>query len=739
MRKRYYFKVKEKNRTKRNELIGFILIAASVLFLFCLLWPQYAGVMGLWLNKKLSFIFGLGKLVFPLSVFLSGMVMVVKTDEKNSFKIAGMLGILWISSTFLSLCTSNAPQKNLGGFVGKYSERFLVQALGRVGAFIILIVVFLFIMHWATHLSLKQIIKGVFANIKDDLNVWKRMRADDKKKKITRTFLPPVLKPAADNFEEELTIQPRIVQTQPHKEHVDEPLKPSKPKSSILMKDKKSKPDEMLHKPLETKVWTLPSIDLLNENKAKDAVHKEDELVSRAAQLENALTSFNIQAKVTDINPGPIITRYDLKLAPGVKVGSIISLSNDLALTMRSSSIRIVAPIPGKAAVGIEIPNSNTVMVSLRDILSSDKFKSVQSKIAMGLGKTTDGQVYCTDLIPMPHLLIAGATGSGKSVCIHSIILSILYKALPTEVKLVLIDPKRLELPIYNGLPHLYDPNASSDEVKVITNPKQASKTLEQLTKIMDDRYERFAKVSARNIDVYNQIMEKNGSNKEYYIVVIIDELADLMLIASRDVEESIQRLAQMARAVGIHLILATQRPSVDVITGVIKANLSARIALQVLSKVDSRVILDMQGAEDLLGRGDMLFLPSGEPKPSRLQGAYVTEKEVERVVSFYKNQGKPVYEDMLVKQTAIASTFGNEETFKNLYAALKLVKERKRVSQDLLKAHFGSSAKATNILSILEIKNFIRKPEGSNRWEIFFDQVDEFLESHSDLEQAAK
>ncbi|MBD3272448.1 MAG: hypothetical protein GF384_07945, partial [Elusimicrobia bacterium] len=529
---------------------------------------------------------------------------------------------------------------------------------------------------------------------------------------------PRIVKPRTDEDPQAQSAQSKEQKKEQRKE------KPQQKKNTVPVPDEEAEPQP---------IWQLPPIELLNENKGKDEIHQEDELVSRAAQLENALTNFNIQAKVTDINPGPIITRYDLRLAPGVKVGSIISLSNDLALAMKSSSIRIVAPIPGKAAVGVEIPNSNLALVSLRDILASDQFRSLDSKLALGLGKTTDGAVYCADLAAMPHLLIAGATGSGKSVCIHSIILSLLYKATPKDVKFLLIDPKRLELPVYNGLPHLFDPNASPEDVEVITNPKKASKALQQLIKVMESRYEKFAECSVRNIDGYNKLMDERGEPHEYYIIVIIDELADLMLIASRDVEESIQRLAQMARAVGIHLVLATQRPSVDVITGVIKANLSARIAFQVLSKVDSRVILDMQGAEDLLGRGDMLFLPSGEPKPFRLQGAFVSEKEVERLVKFYAQQGRPVYDADVKKTHEQASPFENEETFQNLLMALKLIRERRRVSQDLLKAHFGSSARATNILSLLEVKSFIRKPEGSNRWEIFFDKVEDFLDEHQE------
>lgn len=723
-----YFKFKQKSKKKRYELIGLLLVVCGILLLYGLVFPHHSGVVGLWLNRKLSYIVGFGRFIFPFAVFFAGIIIIIRGTEALAVKLFGMVGIIWVGTTFFSLITPNAPDKNMGGLVGKYSEMFLVQALGRVGSFLILMVFFLLILHWITQFSFSHFIKVIYTNICEDWKQWQDVRKAQKKKKGDRSVLPPVLQPVTEPPHQEA---PRIVEAQ----REPSPATPSAKEPQRENRRVSSRKDAPHEKPaqsmLPSQKWVLPPIDLLDHRTTKDAIHKEDELVSRAAQLENALNSFNIQAKVTDINPGPIITRYDLKLSPGVKVGSIISLSNDLALTMKSSSIRIVAPIPGKAAVGIEIPNSNIALVGLRDIIGSEQFRTVNSKITMGLGKMTDGQVYCTDLIPMPHLLIAGATGSGKSVCIHSIITSILYKALPSEVKLILIDPKRLELPVYNGLPHLYDPSTSDEDVKVITNSKQASKTLESLVKVMEGRYEKFAKVSVRNIETYNKVMEKKGEPKEYYIAMVIDELADLMLIASRDVEEAIQHLAQMSRAVGIHLILATQRPSVDVLTGVIKANFSARISFQVLSKVDSRVILDLQGAEDLLGRGDMLFLPPGEPKPVRLQGAFVSEKEVERVVDFYRKQGKPSYRDETVAKTTFTSSFEDEESFEELIMALRLIKERRRVSQDLLKAHFGSSARATNILSLLEIKSFIRKPEGSNRWEILFDQVDSFLEEN--------
>ncbi|PIU83599.1 MAG: hypothetical protein COS68_03210 [Elusimicrobia bacterium CG06_land_8_20_14_3_00_38_11] len=394
---------------------------------------------------------------------------------------------------------------------------------------------------------------------------------------------------------------------------------------------------------------------------------------------------------------------------------------------MKTESIRVLAPIPGKSAVGIEIPNLKQAIVGLKDIITSKKFTESTSLLNFAIGKTTAGEPFCDDLAPMPHLLIAGATGSGKSVCINSIIMSLLFRARPDELKFLLIDPKRLELPIYENIPHLYVPGKKPENVSVLTDAKEAANALKLLVKVMEHRYETFAKKAVRNIDGYNELIAKEGGKKEYYIIVIIDELADLMLIASNDVEESIMRLAQMARAVGIHLVLATQRPSVDVITGVIKANLPARIAFQVLSKTDSRVILDVNGAEDLLGRGDMLYLPTGSSKPMRMQGNYVSVKEIERVTNFIKKQAKPDYEDIFETIVATEKKEVSEESRKELIDALKLALERKRISYDLLKAN-GFGNRAADVLSRLEVEGFIRKPEGTNRWEVFTDKIEEFL-----------
>jgi S-DNA-T family DNA segregation ATPase FtsK/SpoIIIE len=477
--------------------------------------------------------------------------------------------------------------------------------------------------------------------------------------------------------------------------------------------------------------YKLPSIDLLRNDVAPYFETNKNELLKRAELLRTTLIGFGINAEVKDIIPGPVVTRYDLVLAPGTRIQTISNITDNLSLTMRTASIRVV-PIPEKAVVGIEVPNPSSVNVGLRGILETKSFENSKSLLTLALGKTTDGLGYVTNLHSMPHLLIAGATGSGKSVGIHTIIFSILYKARPDEVKFMLIDPKRVEMPIYKDIPHLYNPCSSAADADIIINPKEAAFALKKLVGVMEERYRKFAKAMVRNIEDYNNKMIKIIGEKEFYIVVIIDELADLMIVVQKEIEDSIQRLAQMARAVGIHLILATQRPSVNVITGIIKANFPARLSFQTTSKVDSRVILDMLGAESLMGKGDMLFLPPGETRPVRLQGAFISLKEAEKILSFIIDQKFPrVYEPMVVEVES-KDTFNAEKQTKDLIPVLKLINERRRISQDLLKANFGSSAKATNMLSILEIEGFISKPEGTNRWHIDFDKINQYLNSVS-------
>ena len=464
--------------------------------------------------------------------------------------------------------------------------------------------------------------------------------------------------------------------------------------------------------------YQLPPLSLLRKGKKSAADKKQRPLNQLAKKLEQTLDSFGVRAKVTQVHSGPAVTRFELQPEAGVKVSRIVSLADDMALALAAKDIRIEAPIPGKSALGIEVPNPEISVVTLREVIEAPAFQQSSDKLTVALGKDISGETVIGNLSKMPHLLVAGATGSGKSVCINAMIVSLLYRARPDEVKLLMIDPKMVELSVYNDIPHLLTP--------VVTDPRKASMALKKVVQEMENRYQLFAKTGTRDIERYNQLMEMQGQKPLPYIVVIIDELADLMMVAPGDVEEAISRLAQMARAAGIHLIIATQRPSVDVITGLIKANIPSRIAFGVSSQVDSRTILDMAGAEKLLGRGDMLYYPVGYPKPVRVQGAFISDREVEAVVSFVKSQQPPEYrEDLIVPDTG--QTTQAEEEDELFETAMRLVIETQQASVSLLqrRLHIGYT-RAARLIDALESRGIIGPYEGSKPREVLVkpDQV---------------
>ncbi len=463
---------------------------------------------------------------------------------------------------------------------------------------------------------------------------------------------------------------------------------------------------------VQEKPYVFPPIDLLGRDPGNQGGDGKTEMIANAKKLENTLKSFGVDAKVIQINKGPTVTRYEVSPSQGVKVSKIVNLADDIALNLAASGIRIEAPIPGKAAVGIEVPNKETQSVYLRTVLESDAFKQHSSKLAFALGEDIAGEPVVTDIAKMPHLLIAGATGSGKSVCINTLITSILYKANPKEVKLLMVDPKVVELSVYNGIPHLLIP--------VVTDPKKASAALNWAVREMLQRYNDFAAYGVRDMKGFNALKEEQGEPeaKMSQIVIIIDELADLMMAAPGEVEDSICRLAQMARAAGMHLIIATQRPSVDVITGVIKANIPSRLAFAVSSGIDSRTILDMVGAEKLLGKGDMLFYPSGQSKPARMQGAFVTDKEVENIVAFLKKTSHPNYtQEMVENITSVPKTAeGKEEETDEFYIpAVELILEKEKASVSMLQRQFRIGYnRAARLMDELERRGMVGQEEGS-------------------------
>lgn len=458
--------------------------------------------------------------------------------------------------------------------------------------------------------------------------------------------------------------------------------------------------------------YQLPSISILAQQKKTPIADKHD-LNKNAEKLVHTLESFGVSARVIHIHRGPAVTRYEIQPQVGVKVSRIVNLADDLALVLAAKDIRIEAPIPGKSAIGIEVPNTEVAMVGLRDIIESEEYQQSDSKLTISLGRDISGDPNVAVLSKMPHLLVAGATGSGKSVCINGIIISLLYKAKPDEVKLMMIDPKMVELNVYNGIPHLLAP--------VVTDPRRAAIALKKVVKEMEKRYEMFANIGARDIERYNTLVtqENKGQPKLPYIVVIVDELADLMMVAPADVEDAICRLAQMARAAGIHLIIATQRPSVDVITGVIKANIPSRIAFAVSAQTDSRTILDMGGAEKLLGRGDMLYLPVGASKPIRLQGTYLSDEEVEQVVSFVKDQQEAKYVQEMIPTTAEGKQIDDPQD--ELYLqAVQLVVEAKTASVSLLQRRLRIGySRAARLIDTMEQNGIVGPYEGSKPREV--------------------
>ncbi|MCI0766082.1 DNA translocase FtsK [Bacillus sp. TL12] len=474
---------------------------------------------------------------------------------------------------------------------------------------------------------------------------------------------------------------------------------------------------------VENKDYKLPAIDILKFPKNKQVTNENEKIYENARKLERTFQSFGVKAKVTKVHKGPAVTKYEVYPDMGVKVSKIVSLSDDLALALAAKDIRIEAPIPGKSAVGIEVPNSEVSMVTLREVLDSKANNHPEEKLLIGLGRDITGEAVLARLNKMPHLLVAGATGSGKSVCINGIIVSILMRAKPHEVKLMMIDPKMVELNVYNGVPHLLTP--------VVTDPKKASQALKKVVSEMERRYELFAHSGTRNIEGYNEYIRHHNDQSEAkqpelpYIVVIVDELADLMMVASSDVEDAIMRLAQMARAAGIHLIIATQRPSVDVITGVIKANIPSRIAFAVSSQTDSRTILDSGGAEKLLGRGDMLFIPIGASKPVRVQGAFLSDDEVERVVEYVIGQQKAQYQEDMIPQDVPET---KQEVEDELYdEAVQLVVEMKTASVSMLQRRFRVGyTRAARLIDAMEMNGVVGPYEGSKPREVLIKDIQE-------------
>jgi S-DNA-T family DNA segregation ATPase FtsK/SpoIIIE len=651
---------RRQDKQPHSEVTGLIIIAFAILAGASLFFESNTGMIGSFLLRLQKTIAGEYAPVLPFAMVMWGVRMMLFPESKLfarrvigvSLIVLCLLVAVHIlaapdltTQTLLTMARDGLGEVRGGGMLGALGAIGLLKAFGLVGSVVVLVSTSSIGMFLLVDISLKQVVEWVIRTMKTagaaavrtvtSLNraISESVKAPvpEKPKPVPGLVNIHDYQSPADEQEEEIdspTPAPVLVPSTP--EVRSEPSVPQiRPVIPEMVMDEDDGPDEL------AELYQLPALNLLQKTiRLKDPQGRR-ELVSQADLLEETLASFGIDAKVINVHRGPTITRFEIQPAAGVKVSRIVNLADDLALSLAATGVRIEAPIPGKSAVGIEVANKAKATVYLREVLETEEFLGNSSKLAVALGKDIAGEPVIADMMQIPHLLIAGATGSGKSVCLNAIITSLLYKAKPNELKFLLIDPKVVELNIYNGLPHLLCP--------VVTDPRMAAQGLKNIVKEMEQRYQLFAGQGARDIVRYNEVAGQKGEKPLPYIIVIIDELADLMMTSAAEVEDTICRIAQKSRAAGIHLIVATQRPSVDVITGVIKANITTRIAFAVSSQADSRTILDMGGAEKLLGRGDMLYLPVGAAKPRRLQSTYIADDEVEKVVAHVLGQAMPV------------------------------------------------------------------------------------------------
>ncbi len=702
---------------RKNEIIGILIIAFGILS-FISLFTLTAGLVGQKLAYYYHMSFGVGSYIIPVILFYWGFTLIYKKGFEVNSRVMGFLilfiNVISLYHTYLyfQYPFNYASMGYGGGVIGGSIAWVFLKLFGIIGTYVLLMTFSLIgILLWADILlstvfhKLQEYVKKIF-----QLSKTKTVEEDvidftnkDESKYVD--YLEP-----GDEYELEEYHQEEVAAAKIEK--VDTAKKT----------DNKDDEEDSEIKKLENgdiEDYLLPGINLL-----KDTEINRKRPGNKSQTLEETLQSFGVNARVMKVNHGPTITRYEIQPASGVKVSRIVNLADDIALALAAPGVRIEAPIPGKAAVGVEVPHQQNITVRLRDIISSREFIKSKGKLILALGMGIDGKPIIADLTQMPHLLVAGATGSGKSVCINTIITSVLYKATPEEVKLILIDPKKVELIAYKGLPHLFAP--------VVTDPKKASSVLKLIVEEMEKRYEIFSESGTRGITSYNK--SARPEERLPYVMVVIDELSDLMMVAASEVEDNICRLAQMARAAGIHLVIATQRPSVDVITGLIKANIPSRISFAVSSQTDSRTILDMGGAEKLLGKGDMLFAPAGTQKPQRVQGAFIDNDEINRLVDFVKNQGNPDYEFDIedIKEVNIDIDDERDELYED---AVKLVvKYRASISMLQRRLHVGHS-RAARLIDMMEEDGIVGQYVGSKPREVLIseEELDEFLANKED------
>ncbi len=742
------------NEQKRNEVVAFFWFVVSVLTLLSLLsytpadipfevsifnspTKNFVGAAGAYTAWALVLFFGkTSYFLVPLFLVWALAKWSGKKGQRLWLKIFSTVMFFTSACALFSLVgqDTETTRFQFGGMIGYFSSMALSSLFGNAGIFVALCL-FLLSIILATELLLLQVSVGLFKKIKGLAEPAFSKSGENRKEA-----------PPKDKRPLAVSVPGPAIKKEPVKEAVKLPAKPEIRLSAPKLPEQKAEPkkEEPVARISKTAAssqeetvpgnYKFPPLDLLHSPPAVDENKLKTNLEESSRILEDTLRDFGIDAKVVEVEQGPTITRYELQPAAGVKVQRITSLENDISLAMRATSVRIVAPIPGKSRVGIEVPNSSATIVYLKEVLASSEFQNEKSKIAVVIGKDTAGTPLVCNLADMPHLLIAGATNTGKSVCINSIMSSILFRSTPEEVKFLVIDPKMVELHFYNDLPHLIAP--------VVTDKTKAPAALGWLTAEMDRRYKVLSKAGAKNLLAFNEKVENKQITPESlkidennadepvivkkmpYIVLVIDELADLMMTSAQEVETAITRLAQLARAVGIHMILATQRPSVDVITGVIKANFPARIAFQVASKVDSRTILDENGADKLLGRGDLLLMDPRKAKLIRAQGAWVQDAEIEKLTHFIKSQRKPVYTENIIQAQEKKQAFGSFERDGIYDEAKRIVLETGQASVSMVQRRLGVGyTRAARLIDMMEEDGVVGPYRGAKPREILVER----------------
>lgn len=741
---------KTKRKTKKDkrfsfsrDIKGVVLLAIGLIVLFSL-FSTRMGLIGQLINGTTFSLMGFGGYFFPFLIFGIGIVFLMDRFENVESRAIIALTIIHISFLIISDGV-NVTSSNLinrirngillstvnkgGGIIGSLFGFFFYKLFGLIGTYIVLSLLIAISILMLSNITVKEFIHKL--SIIKDQTAFKLRESIDKTKEIKKkkASLNRLVEDSSNNnpqilndfYDTGATIDIKINDYTSNEVKEKKKEKPkTKPNNQQVNQGKNDIESEIKEK--QNKVtnldYKLPPLNLIKSpSHNKDSSDKK-EIINNAKIIEDTMSNFGIEAKISNINKGPTITCYELSPAPGIKLSKIVSLSDNIALSLATSDIRIEAPIPGKAAIGIEVPNRNKDNVLLKEIILSEEFIKIDSNIPLALGKDVSGKAIVSTIDKMPHLLIAGATGSGKSVCINTILMSILYKASPEDVKLMLIDPKVVELSAYNGIPHLLIP--------VVTEPKKAAYALNWAVNEMERRYKLFAKSNVRDLTSYNAKINDTEEEKLPKIVIVIDELADLMMVAANEVEDAICRLAQMARAAGMYLIIATQRPSVDVITGTIKANIPSRISFSVSSQIDSRTILDMSGAEKLLGKGDMLFYPSFYSKPVRVQGAFISDDEVENVVNFLKEENEADYDEGIIEDIQNPKEVDVQDGDELFPDAIELVVNEGQASISLIQRKLRVGyARAGRIVDQMEERGIVGGHEGSKPRKVLITKAD--------------